>query len=485
MLLSSGLVFNVVLFITAACFAVAVTIDASSGAISTKIGDGAFTNTATILELNANITLRNTDLSWITDVYTADMHQLTHQVRNYLSSIQSGSEIKDTLAVMILFAFSLETPLTLNSLTRLTYLHCSLTHLTKNLAPFTDVHVYIWVKSSEIKRLPAWLNELPEYCIIMTIPDSSWQAIGITTHNSAWNYGDRYSLDYFLMGRWRNTFQFSFVNDLGYDYMLQLDDDSFIMDPLRVNLVDHFRQHGHHLGTRNVRLREEALAVQGLPEFVKYWMVTRNAVLPAGSLFANLSPDDIHGLHSDGWNKLIYCSCFMIFDVKFWMQDYVLDFMNLLLKTGSDVEQRWNDQGVQNMVRLLFIPNMKITVFDHLIAHGKPSLECLHDLGCGSTLTSVGYSPVAEIYSNGTMVTGLIVHRSNHMIYTYRLFCLDPPYWLHAGYSEEEDFVLAGCVIPSVKAFIKENNLQGQYEADSMIPVVMARWRENRSLRLM
>lgn len=430
-----------------------------------------------IIDRYPGVLLRDTDMSWITSSYESELSQLTGQVRQRFSE-----DTSNTLAVMILFAFSLEMPLSLDIAARLTYLHCSLYYVAKNLSPYTKAHVYIWVKATEISRLPEWMTSLPSNFMVLPIPESSWQAVGVSSAKSSWNYGDSYPEDYFLMGRWRNTFQFSFVQRMGYEYMLQLDDDAFILDPIDLDIVSHFRKYEHRLGTRNTRLREVPSAVQGLAEFVRYWMVTRNMTTPAGELYKTLSPAGIDGLNGVGWNKLIYCSCFMIFDINFWMQDIILDFMNLVLKTGSDIEQRWNDQGVQNMVKLLFIPNYNISLFSHLVAHGKPELGCMRDLGCALSLDIVGYRSTAKSPPNATLVSRSIVHQSNQMIYSFETICVDPVELPTMTAAEQEAFILLTCINPAVNAFLEDNNLVGQLTADSVIDVAMQRWREAKAL---
>ena len=106
-------------------------------------------------------------------------------------------------------------------------------------------------------------------------------------------------------------------------------------------------------------------------------------ITPNGALFEHLDPPNIIGLTSDGWDKKYYRGAFNIFSIDFWFDKSVQDYLQLLFKTGSDIEQRWQDQGVQNMIRLLFAPKDKVHVFNDIdIVHGKPSDRILRSWGC-------------------------------------------------------------------------------------------------------
>jgi hypothetical protein len=65
---------------------------------------------------------------------------------------------------------------------------------------------------------------------------------------------------------------------------------------------------------------------------------------PIGELFDHLDPPDISGLTTEGWDGVHYQGCFQLIDVNFWHDEIVQNFLQLMLKTGSDMEQRWQEQ---------------------------------------------------------------------------------------------------------------------------------------------
>jgi hypothetical protein len=89
------------------------------------------------------------------------------------------------------------------------------------------------------------------------------------------------------------------------------------------------------------------------------------------------------GLTSFGWNNgrpYGFQGCFTIINLEFWYNVAVQDYLTLLLRTGSDMEQRWSDQGVMNMMQLLFSPYESVYTFENtLIIHSKPENLALLD----------------------------------------------------------------------------------------------------------
>jgi hypothetical protein len=73
-------------------------------------------------------------------------------------------------------------------------------------------------------------------------------------------------------------------------------------------------------------------------------MLTRGMSEPLGELFDHLSPNNMDGLSTEGWDRVQYSGSFQLIDVRFWYDEVVQNFVQLVLKTGSDMEQRWQEQ---------------------------------------------------------------------------------------------------------------------------------------------
>jgi hypothetical protein len=214
------------------------------------------------------IVTRGGPSEYVRSVVDGQMSALVSSLKTEFG-IDRVQRIPDTLAVMIIFAISIELPLTEYAHRRWAYLHCSLTKLFDSVGKFTPVDVFLWVKPSSRLYVPQWLLATFPSVVVMTIPESVWELPPHTGNRSEWNMGASFSDDYFLMGRWRLTFALSFVREMGYDYMLQVDDDTFVLEDIAFNIVDHFREHNIVWGLRNLDFCESSEVTFGFPEFTK------------------------------------------------------------------------------------------------------------------------------------------------------------------------------------------------------------------------
>jgi hypothetical protein len=54
----------------------------------------------------------------------------------------------------------------------------------------------------------------------------------------------------------------------------------------------------------------------------------------------------------------------MLFDIhQFWFNSDAQDYLFSIVRAGYDIEQRWLEQGVENMMMLLFIKKENKRVF--------------------------------------------------------------------------------------------------------------------------
>jgi hypothetical protein len=91
-------------------------------------------------------------------------------------------------------------------------------------------------------------------------------------------------------------------------------------------------------------------ATLGLPELTRYWL-TITQFKPKGPLLKNLRPPSLDGLTSEGWNRLYHPGYFILFKVDLWFQSDVQDYLTTVFRSGRDIEGRWQEQAVMNMIR--------------------------------------------------------------------------------------------------------------------------------------
>lgn len=418
--------------------------------------------------------------------YTRDLDELVEILND---GVLIDSNLHDTLAVMIPFTYELSRPFSQNINQRSIYMSCALSFLIKNVLPFTPIVVYIWVLFSEVEKVSDVLNIAGMPVVVLPIPESSWQIPAGMTFNTNWNYAF-YPEDYFKMGRWRLTFQYDFALAMGHQYMLQMDDDTFVYEPIRFNMVEFFRIKALRLGIRKTVFQEKQVLMRGLPELARFWMSSRNMTIPFGDIFNHTRPQNISGLHSndptskEGWDRLSTVGCFLLFDVNYWLQEVIQDFVTLILKTGSDMEQRWQDQGVQNMAKLLFYPSHAIHRFEEMIVHSKVDMECLPEFGCGHALQLLHHELDVESYLEGSRFIQLIIHRGllDTACFIYDCKATEPV----AGpcvVGEAPEYTINHRLLPYLANFIVYHELDEYFDLEQIQAIVVERWHRRRSLK--
>jgi len=287
----------------------------------------------------------------------------------------SSVSLENRLVVMVIFGGGFSDQI------RLPHLRCSLRKLQLNVMPATPLDIYLWVpaKDTEPANIPDWLKA-PEYdrVFLMPIPLESFRMPCGLSNDATWTVRKHFSLEYYIMGRWRMTFAIDFVRAMGYKYYLQLDDDAMINNQLNMNIVDTFKSKGYNMGVFSDHFGEPITITNGLPELTKFWL-TINNFIPQGTLLEHVRGHTLANVNSDDWDRYYHPVYFLILDIDYWFTDNVQSFVSLIMKTGRDIEGRWLEQMIQNMVRLVFIPKEKVWIVNEVDVghdrHHKASFE--------------------------------------------------------------------------------------------------------------
>lgn len=191
-------------------------------------------------------------------------YNITKSVQTATLSLKNDiSSVGKSLAVMYLYSFGF----TDIDFHRHSYLHCSIIMLKKNIGVNTPLHIYLWVPENSIHAIPEHMISDFANVIIMPIDPDSWQLEGLDY--SKFIGHEIHNIDYYKMGRWRLTFQHDFVRAMGYPYVLQIDDDSYVTSPVHINIVDHFSSRSIAWGLRRNTSPSNFKFIWGLAEFTK------------------------------------------------------------------------------------------------------------------------------------------------------------------------------------------------------------------------
>lgn len=302
----------------------------------------------------------------------APVKQAATRARDLLQQHQDSSQIKDRVAIMILFSRGLSSN-NRNS-NRLEFLHCALLKLQKNLLSQTNADIYIWALNSTENPIviPSWLNskDFPR-TFVMELPADAWKIPCGLISEKQWTVRKHFDIDYYLMGRWRLTFSFDFAKEMGYEYHLQFDDDAMLNQPVPYNIVQKFNENGYSMGVFSDHIGEVAHVTLGLPELTYYWLKVAHYT-PRGAIVQHLRSKDINSLNSENWDRMYHPGYFLLVRVSFWFKDEVQDYLTTVLRSGKDIEGRWQEQAVMNMMRLIFVSEKELWVMNEVdIGHDR------------------------------------------------------------------------------------------------------------------
>jgi hypothetical protein len=272
-----------------------------------------------------------------------------------LSRFSNDVPISSRLATMILFSRGFTANSHMSS--RLDYLRCALLKLQKQVMQHTTMDVFIWALNSTDSPivLPSWLNDKDFPRVhVLAIPEKVWRVPCGLIPDSEWLLRKHFNVDYYLMGRWRLTFSFDFAHAMGYEYHLQFDDDAMVNKELPFNITARMDAQKYQAAVFSDVIYEIPQATLGLSELTAYWLKIAHYV-PRGPIFKHTSPQDIKGLTSDGYDRAYSPGYFMLFRVSWWYTAHVQDYLQLVLRSGRDVEGRWQEQAVMNMMIYIFI----------------------------------------------------------------------------------------------------------------------------------
>ncbi|KAG2497291.1 hypothetical protein HYH03_004874 [Edaphochlamys debaryana] len=226
---------------------------------------------------------------------------------------------------------------------------------------------------------------------VLPLDNSSWSIPELGRDSTQWM--GPHTAPYRLMGDWRMSFMPYFVRTMGHRFVLQLDDDSFILSPVGRNLVAMFDQNGLKIAAR--QMYEEPPGVTwGLPELARYFIVSHK-IVPA-QLFSYCTPQSIEGAYSSfqaedlervlapeqmealqrnnlpatgGWNRTVLFGNCVMYSLDWWFTPMVNRFVQLCRATGGTFAYRWNEQGVIAMLWQLFVEPKQFYMFEFDYKH--------------------------------------------------------------------------------------------------------------------
>jgi alpha 1,2-mannosyltransferase len=175
---------------------------------------------------------------------------------------------------------------------------------------------------------------------------------------SKWNQ-PKFSLGYRNMMRWYGVLIYKYLNDLGYEWYMRMDDDSILHSKINYDLFEFMYNNNYEYGFRSY-CNDHISVSDGLIEFC-YNYCEKNNINPT---FLNKYTLHNSKKTTKEYNILGYYNNFLITNLKFWLRDDVQLFLSNFDNTGYQYTKRWNDLISQAVTIQIFMERNKIYHFN-------------------------------------------------------------------------------------------------------------------------
>jgi len=185
---------------------------------------------------------------------------------------------------------------------------------------------------------------------------------------------------------------FHILAELGYDWFMRLDDDSFIHSKIDYNLFDFMADNEYDYGYRAI-LKEPLRPTYGFSEMVLAYIKAEriksesffehfdNSIVVNSEYFSfkgrikksitniidKLSEKLNHDLNNwpaaTEWNRQTYYNNFLITRIGFWLQPEVQSFLSYFDRVGGNYKYRWSDHIVQTAAIQIFMDRNRTHLF--------------------------------------------------------------------------------------------------------------------------
>ncbi|TAP31514.1 hypothetical protein EYR97_20205 [Alteromonas sp. KUL42] len=203
----------------------------------------------------------------------------------------------------------------------------------------------------------------------------------------------KYGLGHRHMARFYSVTIFHILSELGYDWFMRMDDDSFIHSKINYNLFEFMDRNGYQYGYRAI-LKEPQRPTLGFSEAVfayikaerlkpktfldnfdlstsvnyEYFsfkgMLKKRLTIFLEKLLNTLNHDFHNWPLPTEWNRLTYYNNFLITNINFWMRRDVQAFVGHFDRLGGTYKYRWTDHILHTAAVQIYLSEEKVFQFD-------------------------------------------------------------------------------------------------------------------------
>ena len=225
-----------------------------------------------------------------------------------------------------------------------------------------------------------------------------------TDNQSTWTQ-PRFSLGYRHMLRWYAICLWPALHEMGYSYVMRLDEESFILSPIRGNIFARMAAAGVEYGWRMVSYESGGSPVGNarsseqdgrFHEFVRSYLSehrirptfllaacqTNDSMGSASAALTTSSTSDDFRIERCGEMQGFYNNWF-VSKLSFWLSSPVQSFLRHVDESGLMYRLRWNDLIVQSAAVQIFLPRARARLFtDFTYEHATRARRHNHSRAC-------------------------------------------------------------------------------------------------------
>lgn len=286
-----------------------------------------------------------------------------------------------------------------------------------------------------------------------------WQVPGFLMHTKEKDWEDeQFSTGYRNMCRWYAGLLFEFVDQLGYDYVMRFDEDSYLLSPISYDIFEYMKRNRYQYGFRqdaiepccNLDFRDATINKilslhQDLPNFGFY-----NKIRESSLAKSNIAK----GFYG-------YYNNFFVTRVKFWTRPEVRKIFNFLDRTGTFYIDRENDLFTQSFIVQLFMAKSEVKKF---VDFSYQHITGFENNKCAWGGLSIGFQPgqnkTEELEDHIIQVTNLrgVVINKNKFEILEGIYCTKSNFQANSviNYHKFEFSAMNGCFNVSTE-FVKND----------------------------
>lgn len=158
---------------------------------------------------------------------------------------------------------------------------------------------------------------------------------------------DGYSIGYKHMSRFQSKIIYEQPIIRGFEYEWRLDDDSFILQPIKFDILDYMQRRGLQYGY--VLITNEDLRY-----IVNLWESSSNYI----------AVNSITPTFFNTWNrKLIFYNNFEVSRLSLWLSEDYQKFIDYIDRLGGIYHNRWGDAPIKTIAVSIFVPQNETHLF--------------------------------------------------------------------------------------------------------------------------